>query len=291
MTPTPHKILVAGSTGYLGSHLVKALCITGSPFKALARQKDKLIAMGLSEDQIKVAHVTDASSLRGCCNDIDVVISCVGITRQKEGLTYMDVDYQANLNLLLEAERAGVKKFIYISAFDAKNHQNVRLLKAKERFAEKLLVSKVLTPCIIRPNGFFADIEAFYSMAKSGRVYLFGTGDVQLNPIHGKDLAKFCIESIESDKYELDIGGPEVLSSIDIANLAFSSQEKTPKITHLPDWFRRASLFVSSLLPEKMTGPAEFFLTVMEQDMIAPTYGRHTLAEHFKEIHNADIQS
>ena len=41
-----------------------------------------------------------------------MVISTVGITRQKDGLTYMDVDFQSNVNLIEEAKKEGVKKII-----------------------------------------------------------------------------------------------------------------------------------------------------------------------------------
>ncbi|WP_022943122.1 SDR family oxidoreductase [Psychromonas hadalis] len=284
MNKTNPRILIAGATGYLGSHIVNVLLKQKVDFKVLVRSKNKLLEMGLLDKQIEIAHVTDASTLHGCCEGIDVVISSVGITRQKDGLSFMDVDFQANLNLLEEAERAGVKKFIYISAFNAPKYQGVRLLRAKERFAKRLLASKVLEPCIVRPNGFFSDIEEFYSMAKSGRVYVFGKGNVQLNPIHGEDLARFCLEVINKEGNEFDIGGAEVFSVYDVAELAFHAQDKTPRITCLPDWVRKISLFIAAKLPEKFGGPAEFFLTVMAQNMVAPTYGKRKLGDHFRNI-------
>lgn len=278
------RILIAGSTGYLGSHIVELLMSEQVEFKALARNKTKLLAMGLQESQIVEAQVTHPDEIKGVCEGVDVVISCLGITRQQDGLGYLDVDYQANLNLLEEAERAGVGKFIYISAFNAQEHPQVRLLEAKERFANRLLQSTELTPCVIRPNGFFSDITEVYNMAKSGRVFTFGDGDNLLNPIHGKDLARFCVEAIERNDTELDVGGPDVLSVNDIARLAFKSQNKPEKNTHLPDFLRRVGLSLVRHLPEKFGGPAEFFLTMLGRDSIAPTYGVHTLDDYFNAL-------
>ncbi len=219
---------------------------------------------------------------------MDVVISCLGITRQQDGLGYLDVDYQANLNLLEEAERAGVGKFIYISAFNAQKYPQVRLLEAKERFASRLLQSTKLTPCVIRPNGFFSDITEVYNMAKSGRVFTFGDGENLLNPIHGKDLARFCVEAIDSTETEINVGGPNVFSVNQIAQLAFKSQNKPEKNTHLPDLLRRAALVIVSHLPEKWGGPAEFFLTMLGGDNIAPTYGHHRLEDYFRKLSEED---
>lgn len=285
---THPRILIAGSTGYLGSNIVELLLSEHIYFKAIARNKTKLFAMGLEESQVIEAQVTHPDELKGVCEGVDVVISCLGITRQQDGLGYLDVDYQANLNLLEEAERAGVGKFIYISAFNAQKYPQVRLLEAKERFASRLLQSKKLTPCVIRPNGFFSDITEVYNMAKSGRVFTFGDGEKLLNPIHGKDLARFCLEAIERNDTELDVGGPDVLSVNDIARLAFKSQNKVEKNTHLPDFLRRTGLSIVRHLPEKWGGPAEFFLTMLGGDNIAPTYGRHRLEDYFGELASTD---
>ncbi|PMM37608.1 NAD-dependent dehydratase [Vibrio splendidus] len=278
------RILVAGATGYLGRHLIEALQACDADFKAQVRSADKLKALGLNDSQIQIAQVTDSDSLKGCCDGVDIVISCVGITRQKEGLSYMDVDYQANLNLLEEAERAGVKKFVYVSAFRANVIKSVRLLEAKERFACRLLVSEQLAPCVVRPNGFFADIEEFYNMAQSGRVYLFGSGDVRLNPIHGADLADFILASLPNAEKALDVGGPDALSATQIAALAFQSQGKMTRITYIPDCVRKLALSVIRRLPENRVGPAEFFLSAMEGDAIAPCVGKHHLSDYFSQL-------
>ncbi|PMG12159.1 NAD-dependent dehydratase [Vibrio splendidus] len=284
MNELKSRILVAGATGYLGRHLIEALQACDADFKAQARSADKLKDLGLNDSQIQIAQVTDSDSLKGCCDGVDIVISCVGITRQKEGLSYMDVDYQANLNLLEEAERAGVKKFVYVSAFRANVIKSVRLLEAKERFACRLLVSEQLAPCVVRPNGFFADIEEFYNMAQSGRVYLFGSGDVRLNPIHGADLADFILASLPNAEKELDVGGPDVLSATQIAALAFQSQGKMTRITYIPDCVRKLALSVIRRLPENRVGPAEFFLSAMEGDAIAPCVGKHHLSDYFSQL-------
>ncbi len=240
--------------------------------------------MGLSESQVIQAQVTNPEALRGVCDGIDVVISCLGITRQKDGIGYMDVDYQANLNLLEEAKRAGVKKFIYVSAFNAQHYSQVRLLNAKERFAQHLLNSETIEACVIRPNGFFSDITEVYHMAKAGKVYVFGDGSTRLNPIHGQDLAKFCLEAIGRAETELSVGGPDILSINEIANMAFLAQHKQERVIHLPDRLRRLLLAIAKRLPEKWGGPTEFFLTMLASDAIAPTYGGYRLESYFNQL-------
>ena len=232
--------------------------------------------------------MTKPASITKSCKDIDVVISTVGITRQKDGLTYMDVDYQANMNLLEEAKKSGVKKFIYVSVLNGEKLRNLKICDAKEMFVEQLKKSG-LDYCIVRPNGFFSDMSEFFNMAKRGRVYLFGNGELRANPIHGEDLATVCVDAIVKSDKEVEIGGPETLTQNEIASIAFDILGNKPETTHIPDWVRVAILKVVRFFTgSKVYGPVEFFLTVMAMDMLAPEYGKHTLKEYFTNLKNTN---
>ena len=280
------KILIAGATGYLGNYIAQELKQQDYYTKVLVRNPKKFEQSGTTADEIVKAEITDKSTLEDCCKDIEVVISSIGITKQKDGLSYLDVDYQANLNLLEVAKRSGVKKFVYISVLNGEKLKNLKICEAKEKFVDELKKSE-LDFCVIRPNGFFSDMTEFYNMAKNGRIYLFGDGNLKSNPIHGEDLAKFCVSVIKSNDKEIEIGGPETLTQNEIAKVAFDSVGKTPKITYVPDRIRRMILNVARLiLNTRKFGPIEFVMNVMAIEMVAPEYGKHTLKEYFNGLEN-----
>jgi uncharacterized protein YbjT (DUF2867 family) len=275
------KVLLAGATGYLGQHLVQALQKRSMNFSAVARAPEKLYKLGLSPHQIITAEVTNSSSFMGQFQGFDVLISTIGITRQKDGLTYMDVDYQANVNLLQEAIKAGVKKFVYVSVLNGQFHRDLKILEAKEKFVD-LLKSSGLDYIVIRPNGFFSDMGDFLEMAKGGRVYLFGEGNNKVNPIHGADLAAVILDELDQSRKEIEVGGPDILTHNEIAALALSSLEKQNRITHLPDFSRKTLIWLLRLFTtSKFYGPYEFFLTMMSEDQVAPRYGVRRLSAHF----------
>jgi uncharacterized protein YbjT (DUF2867 family) len=281
-------ILLAGSTGYLGLYIAKELQQRSWFFRAIARSPEKLGRNEIKANEILKAELTDPASIKECCKGIDIVVSTVGITKQKDGLTYMDVDYQANMNLLKEAKRSGVKKFIYVSVLNGERLRNLKICEAKELFVDKLKQSGI-DYCIIRPNGFFSDISEFFNMAKKGRIYLFGKGKLKANPIHGEDLATFCVNAIDKPDKEVEIGGPETLTQNEIASIAFDILGKKPKITHIPDWVRIVILKLARYLTgSKVYGPVEFLMTVMAMDMLAPEYGKHTLKEYFTYLNSAN---
>ena len=277
------NILLAGSTGYLGRHILKELRNWQIPVKAVAREPEKLRTF-VQNDLISVikAEVTKPESLINLCDGIDTVISTVGITRQKDGLTYMDVDYQANMNLLNEAQRSGVRKFIYVSAIDGDKLRHLHILEAKEKFVDALKASG-LEYSIIRPNGFYSDMRDFLDMARSGRVYLFGDGEFKLNPIYGADLAEVVVKAIAQKEKEISVGGPDLLTQNEIAEMALNAWGNNIKITHIPDWVRVFIVQAARLFtPISTYGPLEFFLTLMARDNIAPRYGTHHLQDFYK---------
>lgn len=282
-----NRVLLAGATGYLGGYLAKELQKRSYFSRLIVRNPEQLEQKGIIADEIVTAKITSPASIKGCCQGIDVVISTVGITKQKDGLTYMDVDYQANMNLLEEAIRSGVKKFIYISVLNGEKLTHLKICEAKEKFSDNLRKSG-LDYCIIRPNGFFSDMQEFFNMAKSGRIYLFGNGELKANPIHGEDLAPVCVDAIDKHNREIEVGGPEILTQNEIASIAFDIAGNTAKVTYIPDWLRRVILKVVRLMTgTKVYGPIEFFMTVMAIDMLAPQYGKHTLKEYFTTLKNS----
>ncbi len=277
------KILLAGATGYLGGYVLTELIGREFQTRVIVRNSSKL--QNLSESvEIVNAELTNPESLVNCCVGIDTVISTVGITRQKDGLTYMDVDYQANMNLLAEAIKSDIRKFIYVSVLNGEEMRHLKICEAKETFVDELKRSG-LDYVIIRPNGFFSDMSEFFSMAQAGRIYLFGNGELKANPIHGEDLARLCVSAISGSETEIKAGGPETLSQNEIAAIAFEIAGKKQKIMFIPDWIRRLILsFVKTFTGSRTYGPIEFFMTVMATEMVAPEFGLHTLKAFYQEL-------
>ena len=283
------KILLAGATGYLGQYILAALLREEYPTRIVVRNKSKLSPALLTHPLLEVveAEVTQPDTLRGVCKGVHKVISSVGITRQKDGLTYEQVDFQANKNLLDEALREGVRKFIYVSVFKGEAMRHIAIGAAKERFVDTLKASG-LDFCIIRPSGFYSDMAFFLKMAKKD-IILFGKGQYAMNPIHGEDLAEVCVAQLERYEREVNVGGAEVFTQTEMARLAFEVLHKPANISYLPDWVRRLILKMGKyLLPKSIYGAIEFFLTIMAMDAVAPIQvGKHRLKAFFESINSS----
>lgn len=240
MTTDPHMtrplrgqcVLVAGATGYLGRHLVRALIEEGCAVRILVRRPEQARSFP-DEVDVFVGQVTDPVTLSGVTDGVDTVFSALGVTRQR-GATYLDVDYRGNLALLRLAERTGVTRFVYVSVLHGpKLRATVRLAEAKERFVDALDASPV-SSVVVRPTGYFSDVGEFLAMAGRGTVWLIGDGRVKINPISGRDVAVACVDAARSSATDVPVGGPDVLTYDAIARMAFAARDTVPRIHHLP---------------------------------------------------------
>ena len=280
---TTQRVLVAGATGYLGQFVAREFKRRGHSVRALARSPAKLDHMKDELDEIVAGEVTKPESIRRVCDEIDVVFSSIGITTQKDKLTFKDVDFQGNVHLLQVAQAAGVRKFIYVSVFDGPNLLHLDIVKAHEDFVDVLKASG-LDYAVLRPTGYFSDMGAFLDMARKGRVYLIGRGGNRVNPIHGGDLAVSCVDAMDGTAQEIDVGGPDVLTYREIAELAFRTLDKQPRITSVPVGVVKPVIAATRLFARHQAGLLAFFTTAMTRDVVAPPFGTHSLEAHFSAL-------
>lgn len=272
-------ILVAGATGYLGSRVVQALSQRGATVRALVRPGK---AAASAEEHFE-AEVTKPASLRGACDGVDWVFSALGITRQRDGVTYHDVDYGGNAALLAEAERAGVSRFGVISVVNLGLLQGNAMVDAKARFLSELEGSK-LAPRVLAATGFFSDMGDLFCMAQRGAVYLFGDGMTRSNPVDGEDVAEAAVDSLLGEERYLEVGGPDVLTWNAVAELAFEALGRKPRVRHIPLGLARAVLPPLRLFSRNAPVALDFFMRASASDMVAPTRGQRRLQAHFQKL-------
>jgi uncharacterized protein YbjT (DUF2867 family) len=286
-------VLVAGSTGYLGKFVTREFKRRGYWVRALTRSRGRLEkpgpftapAIGRDEvDDVFVGEVTKPDTLAGLFDGgIDIVFSSVAISRQRDGLSFEQVDYQANRDLLDASVEHGVKKFVYVSMLGADQIAQLAITRAHERVVADIEASGI-DHAIVRPSGFFSDMGAVIDMAKRGRVFLVGDGSNRFNPIFGGDLAQVCVDAAEGDALEVEAGGPDVFTQRETAELAFDVVGKPPKVTVIPMRLANGLARFIGVLNRQFGDLAQFIVTAGEVDAVAPKRGTTTLRSYFEEL-------
>jgi uncharacterized protein YbjT (DUF2867 family) len=291
MTTMQKTVLIAGSTGYLGKFAVRAFKSRGYRVRALTRSEARLAepgpftapAIADDVDEVFVGEVTKPETLDGLMTGVDVVFSSVGISRQRDGLSFEQVDHQANRRLIELAQKAGVAKFVYVSLWGQEEIRHLEIVRAHEKVVDALEASG-MAYCVVRPSGFFSDMGVLLDMAKRGRSFLVGAGTNRFNPIHGADLAGVCVDAMESDMKEIGAGGPDTMTQREAAELAFDVVGRPPKIVVLPMWLMRGGVRLVGMLNTQFGDLFEFIVTAGEIDGVAPSVGTTTLRSYFEEL-------
>lgn len=227
------KVVLAGAFGNLGSDILRALVARGDEVVALD-MAEKDIPECKGKYEFHPIDVTKKETLEGTCKGADALITTVGLVRASQTLTNYDIDLNGNLNLLEEAKKAGVKKFVYVSVIRCDTDPSVPMLEAKHQFEEKLKSSGI-DYMIVRPTGYFYDIaKVFMPMIEKGKVTLLGRKDYPCNVIDTTDLADFIVSHMDTKNKTYNVGGQETYTYKEIANMFFQAAGKKAKISRAP---------------------------------------------------------
>ena len=277
------KVVLAGAFGNLGADILKALA--GAGHEVVAADMAVREIEGVS-CETRVIDVTKPETLKGLCEGADAVVTTVGLTRTSATITNYDIDYQGNVNLLEEAKRADVKRFVYISVIKADSDPNVPMLHAKAMFEEKLKESG-LTWVIHRPTGYFYDIaKVFMPMIEKGTVTLLGKQDVHANVIDTPDFADFIVYHLTDENKTYDVGGKETYSYEEMAKMFFEAAGKPAVIKRAPVFLFDVLALVNKWKKNGKEAIIRFSKWTLTHELVGrDTWGEHSFREYIKSCY------
>src|SRR5690625_3828650 len=105
---------------------------------------------------------------------------------------------------------------------------------------------------IVNASGCFSDLGTYLTMAKRGVALVISGRRAQISPIDGADLATPIREQLENGTTgDLDVGGPRTSTHREVAELAFTTLDRTPRIVSMP-----VRLACIGLAPARMVAPS-----------------------------------
>jgi len=115
------RTLVTGATGFIGSHLVRALAARGDELRLLVRAASRLEHLQGVEFEVVTGDVLDRDSVRRALNGADRVFHVAGSTsmRSKDREWVRRLNVEGTRNVLEEALAAGVERAVHTSSIAA----------------------------------------------------------------------------------------------------------------------------------------------------------------------------
>jgi uncharacterized protein YbjT (DUF2867 family) len=234
-------ILVVGSTGRLGSEIVRQLREQNHPVQALVRKTsdpEKVANLASLGATIVEGDLTDRASLIAACRGVDTVITTATSTAsQTPGDSIPRIDQLGQLQLVEAAMETGVRQFIYMSY-----SRNIKVdcpLTTAKRTVEYRVIGSGMNYTILRPSYFMevwlSPFVGFDYPNSQARIY--GSGQNPISWISYVDVARFTVmvvDQLAARNAILELGGPDKLSPNEVVKLFEQSSGKAFRVDHVP---------------------------------------------------------
>ncbi|WP_373056618.1 SDR family oxidoreductase [Zunongwangia sp. H14] len=278
------KILVAGASGALGFEIVKFMSEKGYELRVLTRSDEGAKKLAPYCNDIWQADASkEPAKIENISAGIDTVVSALGnsvslFTPNKE--SFYEIDYQSNKNLLQDAKKNNIKRFVYISIKGADSNKDYTVANAHKLFEQELRASSI-PHTIIRPVGFFSGIHDLAIMAKRNVIPVVGDGSAKTNSIHHKDLAKVVIRYVDSGPELIEVGGPKIHTRLEMAEMI--KEAIGGNIIKIPEIVADAGLAMPKFF-EDFHDKLDYFKYITTRDMIGESYGTTTFKEYLSNL-------
>ena len=201
-------IAVTGATGYVGHYVVRELLERGHTVTAISRSGAKSsTASGktlATFEGVKYVggDVSSARNLDLALAGADVVVHLVGIIAERGDQTFQNVHVSGTKNVLEAAKKAGVKRYLHMSALGA-SATAVSGYSASKFAAEELVRASGLEYTIFRPSLIFGEGDDFFGrvlknlVSSTPIVPQIGDGSFPFRPVWVGDVAKSFAQSLD----------------------------------------------------------------------------------------------
>lgn len=237
------KILVTGGSGVIGNGLIPELLRRGHAVRLLSRHADEDARQWRGVEPFS-GDVSAEATLFGAATGCDAAVHIAGIVAEKPPeITFERVNVGGTRNIVAEATRAGVKRFIHMSSLGAERGES-DYHKSKYE-SERVVEQSSLDWTIVRPGNVYGPGDEVISLLlKMVRILpvvpVIDRGDQAFQPLWYEDLGRALAALVEGDQFVrkvIELGGRDVTSSNDVIDRLRTITDRNPVKVPIPAMF------------------------------------------------------
>jgi NADH dehydrogenase len=239
------EVLVTGGTGFVGTHVCRALIARGFLPRLLVRTGSE----GKIPEDVRIAcrvtpgDATDREAVEYAAQGTMAIVHLVGIIREfpERDVTFERLHVSATRNVVDAARRWEISRFVHMSALGARPGGSTGYFDTKGR-AEEYVRQSGLSWTIIRPSVVFGPGDQFLNvltgvLRKAPFVPVPGDGSYRLQPVFIGDVAKGFADAVMRPDLEgkvFEAGGPQQLPYNELLDEVAASVGRRARKVHIP---------------------------------------------------------
>lgn len=249
-------VVLTGGSGFFGTHLAQELLQRGARLRIASRHPEKAFRVkalaNLGQVQFARCDVTDPASLSRAMQGAQAAVNLVGAFSGN-----LDALQGAGAGRIAATARdAGAQAFVQISAIGADAAGATAYARTKAA-GERAVLAAFPTATILRPSVLFGADDAFLNMfgqliARLPALPVFGPG-AKLQPLFVDDAALAAANALADPAKHggktYEIGGPELVTMLDLNRRIAAAQERRRGFIQLPDFVSEAIATFTGWLP------------------------------------------
>jgi NADH dehydrogenase len=211
------RILLLGSTGFVGRGVAHKILDGGHQLRVLVRDPLKAAAFKVRGAQVVVGDALDVNSVTQAAQGTDHIISLVAVRRNRPQ-SYLAVNVDGPRILGEAAMAARARSVVFVSAIGAKLDPHYKYFTSRW-MGEQELAKTGVTGTILRFTFILGEdggiVRDFERAIVGPFAMIPGSGQAQMQPILREDAARCIVEAINKPDLLgkiIELGGPEVVT-------------------------------------------------------------------------------
>ncbi|MEC7738502.1 MAG: NmrA family NAD(P)-binding protein [Cyanobacteriota bacterium] len=226
------QVLVVGGTGTLGRQIARRAIDAGHQVRCMVRKPRKGAFLQEWGCELTCGDLLDPETIDYALDGIDAVIDAA-TSRPDDSASVYTTDWDGKLNLLRACEKAGVKRYVFLSLLAAEKHLNVPLMDIKF-CTERLLADSSFDYTILQGVAFMQGLigQIAIPVLENQTVWVSET-PTAVAYMNTQDVARFAVAALERPetiRRSFPVVGPKAWTSEEIVQFCEKSSSKTAKV-------------------------------------------------------------